>query len=63
MRNKHNTPAIIKYPFWRMTNQWPDATYVCINLGEAYAPHEIEGRFICLRADIGDILARLRQAN
>jgi len=33
-----NTPGIIKYPFWQMTCQWPDATYACINLGEAGAP-------------------------
>ena len=42
-----------------MTNQWPDATYVCINLGEAYAPREIEKKAICINADIGDTLAQL----
>jgi len=28
-----NTPTIIKFAFWRMTNEWPDATYVCLNKG------------------------------
>ena len=55
----YNTPGIIKYPFWRMTNQWPDATYACINLGEAYAPREIGTKSICINADIGAVLERL----
>lgn len=33
-----NTPVIIKYPFWRLTAQNPNAFYVCVNLGEAAAP-------------------------
>lgn len=37
-----NTPGIIKYPFWKMTQQNPEATYACINFGEAIAPHEIK---------------------
>ena len=39
-RNKHNTPGIIKYPFWRMTYQNPEDFYACVNLGEAWAPRE-----------------------
>lgn len=37
----YNTPGIIKYPFWNMTDRWPDARYACINLNEALAPEEI----------------------
>lgn len=54
-----NTPTIVKYSFWRMTSQWPDATYACINLGEAYAPHEIENKSICINEDIRTVLTRL----
>ena len=54
-----NTPVIIKYPFWRMTTENPDAVYACVNLGEAYAPREIAGRSICIDADIGDTLRAL----
>ena len=32
-RNKHNTPGIIKHPFWRMTYQYPEDFYACVNLG------------------------------
>ena len=41
VRNKHNTPVIIKYPFWQMTYQNPKAVYACINLGEADAPKHL----------------------
>ena len=55
----NNTPVIIKYPFWQMTTKNPNATYVCINLGEAYAPREIEARSICINADIGSVLKQI----
>ncbi len=32
----YNTPGIIKYPFWQMTTDNPEATYVCVNFGEAF---------------------------
>lgn len=52
-----NTPAIIKFPFWRMTYQNPNSFYACLNFGEAYAPQEIEDRSVCINGDIADILA------
>lgn len=54
-----NTPTIVKFSFWRMAKEWPDATYACVNLGEAYAPKEIEAKSICIRADIESTLAQL----
>ena len=54
-----NTPTIVKFSFWRMANEWPDATYACINLGEAYAPKEIEAKSICINADIGSVLKQI----
>ena len=54
-----NTPAIIKYPFWRMTAQNPNAVYACLNAGEAYAPAEIRARAICIAEDIGEVLTQL----
>ena len=51
-----NTPVIIKYPFWRMTHANPDATYACVNLGEAYAPEEIRKQSICIDADADHVL-------
>ena len=55
-----NTPVIIKYPFWRMTCQNPQAVYACINYGEAFAPQEIMERSICIDCDIGEILKQLQ---
>ena len=54
-----NTPGIIKYPFWQMTAQNPNAQYVCINFGEAFAPYEIEKRSLCINDDIGGVLQEL----
>ena len=54
-----NTPGIIKFQFWKIVNQWPDATYACLNYGEAYAPDEIIDRSICINGDIREILMKL----
>lgn len=54
-----NTPVIIKYPFWQMTAQNPEATYACLNLSEAVSPREISYRAICLDGDIGQRLEEL----
>lgn len=56
----YNTPVIIKYPFWRMTAENPQAVYACINYGEALCPREIERRSICIDGDIGNVLSQLR---
>lgn len=58
----YNTPVIIKYPFWQMTAKNPEATYACINPGQAVCPQEIEQRSICMNADIGQVLQSLSDA-
>jgi len=55
----YNTPGIIKYPFWQRTAGDPEATYVCLNYGDAAAPREIAARSICIDGDIGEILDQL----
>jgi NAD-dependent SIR2 family protein deacetylase len=57
-----NTPSIIKYPFWQMTYQNPDAMFACINLGDAFAPAEIKKRSVCIDADIRQTLQRVGTA-
>ena len=52
----YNTPGIIKYPFWQMTLQNPNAVYACLNLKEAAAPREIAERSICIQGNIGEVL-------
>ena len=58
----YNTPIIIKYPFWQMTAKNPNATYVCINQGQAVCPQEIERQSVCIHADIGQVLQGLSDA-
>lgn len=55
----NNTPVIIKYSFWKMTIQNPNAVYSCVNLSDAYAPTEIKRQSVCLDGDIGAILKKV----
>ena len=49
----YNTSGIIKYPFWQMTAKNSNATYICINQGQAACPQEIKKQSICIDADVG----------
>ncbi len=55
----YNTPVIIKYPFWQMTDKWQHAHYICLNYGQAYAPDEIKDKSVCVNKDIDEIIRRL----
>ena len=55
----YNTPGIIKYPFWQMTAENPQATYACVNYGEAVCPKEIADRSIVVNADIEEVVSAL----
>ncbi len=54
-----NTPAIIKYPFWKMTAENPNSFYACVNFGEAFCPDEIAKRSVCIDDDISEVLSSL----
>lgn len=54
-----NTPVIIKFPFWRYTEENLNAYYACLNLGEAGCSEKIVERSICLNADIDKVLRDL----
>ena len=55
-----NSPAVIKFPFWDLTQRNKHAGYVTGNLEEALCPPQIKPRSICLDADIGALLKALR---
>ena len=52
----YNTPVIIKYPFWQMTAKNPNATYACVNKGQAVCPNEIRHKSICINGDISNVI-------
>ena len=56
-----NTPGIIKYPFWQMTAQNPNALYICVNRDEAVAPRALENRAVCVDCDVGTLIRRLTE--
>ena len=55
----YNTPVIIKYPFWQMTDKWQHVHYICLNYGQAYAPDEIKDKSVCVNKDIDEVIRRL----
>lgn len=55
----YNTPAIIKYPFWQMTANNKEATYACINYGQASVPNDIIKKSICINEDIFKVVEDL----
>lgn len=54
-----NTPVIIKYPFIRMTYEFKDAFYVCINRGYNEIPNEIKDKSLLIDDDIYKIIANI----
>lgn len=53
----NNTPVIIKYPFWDAVKSNSEATYACVNRGEACSPRAIADRSILIDGDIGTTIA------
>lgn len=54
-----NTPVIIKYPFWNAVDRNAEATYACVNMGEACAPERIADRSILVDGNLSDILREM----
>lgn len=57
-----NTPGIIKYPFWQYTAANPQATYACINMGEACCPANIEHQSILVDASADVLIPALLES-
>ena len=58
-----NTPVIIKFPFMRMTYQFKDAFYVCINKGYNRVEEEIRNKSLVIDSDIKEIIEELKIIN
>ena len=54
-----NTPVIVKYPFWQMTRDDPEAVYACLNYNEAYCPKQIEKQSVVIDGDCGETIRLL----
>lgn len=55
----YNTPGIIKYPFWQMTAQNPQAVYACVNSSQAACPEAIAHQSLCLGCGFDELLQDL----
>lgn len=58
----YNTPAIIKYQFWKMTAQNPNAVYACINKERAYVPEPLVRQSVLIEGDIGHTFNRVAES-
>ena len=56
-----NTPVIIKYPFIRMTHQFNNAYYACINKGDNYVPDEIKSKSLIVNDDIKKLIELIKK--
>ena len=56
-----NTPGIIKYPFWQLTDREKHGFYICINQGEAWGPEEIREKSVYVNMDIAEALEAVRE--
>ena len=54
-----NTPGIIKYPFWRMADEFPNTRYACVNIDFPYVPGEIREQTTLVSGDIRQVLDEL----
>ena len=57
----YNTPGIIKYPFWNMVHDLDNATYACLNMGDAAVPEEIKDKSICINDDINTVIKLIKE--
>ena len=55
-----NTPMIIKFPFWAMTAENPEAVYACLNYDQAVCPVRIRAQSVCIDGDSGQVLKALQ---
>jgi NAD-dependent SIR2 family protein deacetylase len=51
-----NTPVIIKFPFWQMTTENKNASYICVNYKESFCPEQIKEQAVCIDCDIAEVL-------
>ena len=56
-----NTPGIIKYPFWQLTDREKHGFYICINQGEAWGPEEIREKSLYVNMDIAEALEAVKE--
>jgi len=61
VRNRYNTPGIIKFNFWNRANENPNATYTCLNYEDARIPRELAGRGIGITGDSAQVILALRE--
>lgn len=63
VRNKHNTPGIIKYPFWQIMVKNPNVTMLVSIVGRPFAPRVRKAIYLYRRGYWRDPVPDLRKVN
>ena len=61
VRNKHNTPTIIRFPFEQMVRENRDWALIRLNLDEAVVPESFGSRAVGINDDIARSLEDIRR--
>lgn len=61
VRNKHNTPSIIKLPFWDMTAKFTNIFLVTVNLKKISIPEHLKGKCLTICDDLAHFLKEIRR--
>lgn len=56
-----NSPGVVKYPFWRMVGDNPEAMYAVIAKEDAVCSDGIKDRSLCINADIAEVIEKVYQ--
>ena len=62
VRNKHNTPVIIRLPFEKMMREKKTYKLIRLNLNEAFVPESFGTRAVGINADIAKGIMDLKKA-
>ncbi len=52
VRNKHNTPTIIRFPFEKLVREHKNISLIRLNLGAAVVPENFRKRAVGIDADM-----------
>lgn len=53
------TPSVIKLPFWEMAARFQNTFYISINKEKSSTPKHLQGRYMAISQDIGEVLEQL----
>ena len=60
VRNEHNTPTIIRFPFEKMVRENRNLSLIRLNMDEAVVPESFGDRAVGIGGDMAKVISDLR---